>query len=223
MIRARRAVHPLERQMRTTDETTTKPSGIDGRTARRHRNRTAVLDAVADLFSEGNLTPGVHEVAERSGVSLRSVYRYFADVDELIAAAIDREVQAAGPLFTLPQPGEGPLPARIQRFCERRVALYARVRSVYRAALIRSSDQRRHCDGVDRSREQLRRQVGMMFGPELEAMPVAEAEVVAGMLDCLAQFETLEHLFAARDHDVAATTSFLTAAFNRVLLPGADA
>ena len=205
--------------MRTTEESTSGATGIDGRTARRHRNRANVLDAVNELFSEGNLTPGVHEVADRSGVSLRSVYRYFNDVDDLISAAIDREVQAAGPLFVLPQPGEGPLPERIQRFCERRIALFARIRCVYRAALIRSADQARHCDGVDRSRDQLRRQIGMMFSPELETMPADEAEIVAGMLDSLSQFDTLEHLFATRGHDPASATSFLVAAFNRVLCP----
>ena len=204
--------------MRTTEDRHTELPR-DGRSARRHRNRAAVLDAVAHLFGEGNLTPGVHEVAERSGVSLRSVYRYFADVDDLIAAAIDREMQAAADLFSMPAAGQGPTTTRILRFCERRVALFDRLRAAYRAALIRSADQRRVADGVDRSRNELTRQIGVMFAPELGDMPAAEAEVVAGMLDSLSQFDTLEHLFSTRGHDAGSATDFLVAAFSRVLLP----
>ena len=205
----------------TTTEDRTTDAPRDGRSARRHRNRAAVLDAVAHLFCEGNLTPGVHEVAERSGVSLRSVYRYFADVDDLIAAAIDREMQAAADLFSLPEAGQGPTAVRIRRFCERRVALFDRLRAAYRAALIRSTDQQRVADGVDQSRDELTRQIGVMFAPELGDMPPAEAEVVAGMLDSLSQFDTLEHLYSARRYDAGSATDFLVAAFSRVLLdPG---
>ena len=44
----------------------------DGRTARRDRNREAVLDAVLDLFADGAIAPAPAEVAARSGVSRRA-------------------------------------------------------------------------------------------------------------------------------------------------------
>ena len=88
------------------DQTTEAESRVDGRTARRDRNRLAVLDAVLELFEEGNMNPGVHEVADRSGVSLRSVYRYFEDLDELITAAIDRHLERTRPLFVIERIGE---------------------------------------------------------------------------------------------------------------------
>jgi hypothetical protein len=47
---------------------------IDGRTERRDRNRTAVLDALLDLVEEGNLAPTVPEISERCGISHRSVF-----------------------------------------------------------------------------------------------------------------------------------------------------
>ena len=62
----------------------------DGRTARRDRNREAVLDAVLELFSEDAASPAPDDVAARSGVSLRSVYRYFDDMETLIRAAMAR-------------------------------------------------------------------------------------------------------------------------------------
>src|SRR5260370_8935631 len=80
----------------------------DGRTARRDRNRLAVLDAVLELFSEGDLTPPPEAIALRSGVSLRSVYRYMSDVDDLAHAAIDRHLGRVGPLFAFAAIAEEP-------------------------------------------------------------------------------------------------------------------
>lgn len=193
---------------------------VDGRTARRDRNRAAVLDAVVDLFAEGDLTPGVHDVAERSGVSLRSVYRYFTDVDDLIAAAIDRQVAAASPYFAIADAATGSTPERIQRFCERRIELFCEVRTVYRAAVIRATDQERVSAGVERCRSQLSEQVAATFQPELDGLRDGDRRVVGGMLDALSQLETIELLFADQGHDRASAVEFLVAAFTRVLCPG---
>ena len=93
---------------------------IDGRTARRDRNRDLVLGAVIELFREHQLAPSVSEVARRSGVSLRSVYRYFDDFDALVRAAIDQHQTAIAPLRQIPDLGVGPLDERVVRraMCE---------------------------------------------------------------------------------------------------------
>jgi len=73
----------------------------DGRSARRDRNRLAVLDAVIELFSEGVLEPTPDDVAARVGLSARSVYRYFVDRDALLRAAIDRSFERVMPLYLI--------------------------------------------------------------------------------------------------------------------------
>ena len=62
----------------------------DGRIDRRLRNREAVIEATIKMFIEGEVIPAMDDVAERAGVSLRSVYRYFATRDELIRAALEQ-------------------------------------------------------------------------------------------------------------------------------------
>ena len=190
---------------------------IDGRTARRDRNRAAVLDAVIELFAQGNLTPGVHEVAERSGVSLRSVYRYFDDVDDLIAAAIDRGIEAAAHLFEATEGADAPVTDRIRAFCERRVALFTEVRTVYRAGVIRSADQPRLRARVQSSREELGLQTAKTFGPDLADRSAHERDIICDMLDALSQFDTLERLMGERGRDRADTVEFLCEAFTRIL------
>lgn len=192
-------------------------SPIDGRTARRDRNRTAVLDAVIELFSEGELNPGVHEVAGRSGVSLRSVYRYFEDVEDLVAAAIGRHIERSRHLFAMPDLGVGPKNERIARFCSRRVTLFSSVRPVYRASVVRAYNHPQLAAGIaDRERE-LRRQTGAMFAPELDELSEDRAATIRRMLDSLSQFEALDYAYRVHSHDVDQTTGYLVDAFTEVL------
>jgi len=167
---------------------------VDGRTARRDRNRLAVLDAVLELFAEGKLDPGVHDVAERSGVSLRSVYRYFEDLDELVTAAIERHLQRTRPLFDIEGLGEGPLHDRIHRFTERRMHLFDNVRVTYRASRVRAASDPRVQQDLLATQERLAWQTHEMFAPELRAMDEPVATDTGRALDLLTQFDGLEHL-----------------------------
>lgn len=197
--------------------TQTEDQRVDGRTARRDRNRVAVLDAVIELFSESNLSPGVHEVAARSGVSLRSVYRYFEDVDDLIAAAMERQIDKARPLFQMPELGEGPLPARIDRFAARRVALFEAVRDIYRASVVRLADDSQVSSGLEQVRGWMGHQTKKMFLPELDAMEPDTASVVELSLDTLTQFDSLEHLRSGRELSPDELVEYLRGAVSRLL------
>ena len=97
---------------------------LDGRTARRDRNRIAVLDVVLELFSEGEPRPSPEQVAARSGVSLRSVYRYVADRGDLIRAAIDRHLERVQPLFVIDDVPEDTTVARVEQFVRARMRGY---------------------------------------------------------------------------------------------------
>ena len=70
----------------------------DGRSARRERNRDAVLDALVELTTEGLDDPSIDDIADRAGVSYRSVYRYFRDRSEMMDEATDRAVAWIKPL-----------------------------------------------------------------------------------------------------------------------------
>ena len=58
---------------------------VAGRRARRERNRTAVIDAMFELIAEGKVPPPAEALAERAGVSVSSIFRYFDNLDELMA------------------------------------------------------------------------------------------------------------------------------------------
>ena len=94
-------------------------ASIDGRRARRDRNRETVVDAILSLYQEGNVSPSLDEIADRSGVSHRSVFRYFQDLEELYRVAIERHHAMLEPflqfnaepclLYTSPSPRDATL------------------------------------------------------------------------------------------------------------------
>ena len=53
------------------------------------RNKVIVVDAYFDLIPKGVARPTVAEVADHSGLSHRSVFRYFADKDDMARTSID--------------------------------------------------------------------------------------------------------------------------------------
>jgi len=68
---------------------TTAPPPPSLREEHAERTRARILDAVVDLVAGGAGEISVPEVARRSGVSLRTVYRYYPTRDDLLDAASD--------------------------------------------------------------------------------------------------------------------------------------
>ena len=166
----------------------------DGRTARRDRNSEAVLDTVHEMFVEGNFGPSVEEVAARSGVSLRSVYRYFQDTDDLLQRAIARRVELVGDLFALDRLGEGTRAERVQALVDQRLQLHAKLAPTIRAAMLRASESPRIAAQVSNRRDLLADQVVAHFEPELGRLDRARRAEVASCVDALCSFESLELL-----------------------------
>ncbi|MET0840080.1 MAG: TetR/AcrR family transcriptional regulator [Marmoricola sp.] len=193
---------------------------IDGRRARRHRNTDAVLDAVHALFVEGLLEPTVEDIAARSGVSLRSVYRYFPDRDQLLQAALARRLQVAEPLFHIVGLGEGSLEERIQRFADHRIELYERIAPTARAALSTSTPL--IADVVRRRRRQLAEQTSTHFAPELDVLSDDEASDVLAAVETLCQFESLEALRVQRTLSPERTRAVLVRALRALLVAPPD-
>jgi AcrR family transcriptional regulator len=173
------------------------PVEVDGRTARREANRIAVLDAVIELFTDGNFDPSPEDVARRSGVSLRSVYRYVADKEDLSRAAIGRHIERVGHLFLLPDAGAGTFGERVDRFVSARLKLYEAIAPTHRAARLRAHTNKVIRVQLQRGREQLREQLEEQFAPELGRLAARARRNTIAAADALTQIQTIDHL---REH-----------------------
>jgi AcrR family transcriptional regulator len=193
---------------------------VDGRTARRVRNREAVLDAVLDLFAEGTLEPGAAEVAERSGVSLRSVYRYFDDTDALIRSAIARNLEKLQPLFVVEDPGVGPLADRVDRMVRGRLRLYEEVAPMMRATLQQAPSNDIIRDQLALVLVRLRAQVEEMFATERRDLGDPDGDDAVAVVDVLLGFHSIEHLRLGRGFSGERTHRVLVRAVGAVLDAG---
>jgi AcrR family transcriptional regulator len=162
----------------------------DGRRLRRERNRDAVVDALLALFHEGNLQPSSVEIAERAGLSPRSLFRYFDDIDDLSRAAIERQQTAVWPLVVVELDGAEPLDDRVAAVVGARAQLFEAIGNVGRVARLRAPFQPVVAGELARGRSFLRRQLREVFAPELTAMGEEQAAGVLAALDVLCSFES---------------------------------
>ncbi len=79
---------------------------MDESVGQRQRNkeaaRTRILDAVIELMADGSPDLSHDAVAERTGISRRTIYRYFVDREALLGAASARVRELAGSRVTFP-------------------------------------------------------------------------------------------------------------------------
>ena len=190
---------------------------VDGRTARKDRNRVAVLDAVLSLFTEDNLIPSPDEVAQRSGVSLRSVYRYFADTEALLRAAIDRHLERIQPLAIIDQLGVGTFEQRLSNFLDARLRLYEAVASTARASRLRAATSELIRDQLEASRVQLRNQTGQQFAAELDQLSPKARRAAFAAVDTLTQMECIDLYRNNRQFSGAATREMLAITITQML------
>ena len=180
------------------DETTGADKTVDGRRLRRERNIAAVLDAVLEMFEEESLTPTIERAAERSGLSLRSVYRYFPDPESLTQAAIDEMWRRGQPAAHLSRIGEGPFEDRVLEFATMRVRLYEHVGHGYRAGRLHAPRSVRIREDLERTRQTLTRQFDLQFAPELEALDAGIRMARRTTGDIMSQLEAVDLLRRAR-------------------------
>jgi AcrR family transcriptional regulator len=67
----------------------------DGRRQRSERSRAQIVDAMMELVRGGDMNPSAARVAEQAGVSLRTVFRHFEEMDSLyreMTARLEEEI-----------------------------------------------------------------------------------------------------------------------------------
>ncbi len=166
----------------------------DGRRARRERNRLAVVDAMLTLYASGNLDPSSDQIAERAGLSPRSLFRYFDDIDDLVRVAVARHHDRVAPLAALDTTTAAPLDERVQRLVEQRLRLFGAIASVGTVARVRAPFQPLIAAELATARGFWREQLRQLFAPELRALGKATAAHVVASIDVLTSYESVQLL-----------------------------
>jgi AcrR family transcriptional regulator len=148
---------------------------VDGRAARAQRTRRAVVDALLELIAEGDLRASPERVVERAGVSLRTLWTNFKDLEGLYAAVDQRLIELLRESYQ-PVPPSLPLAERIEAYCRQRGRLLELAAPATRASQLRLpfSAQLRHNRAMHhrRSCDELH----TVFATELDAREPAEQD-----------------------------------------------
>ncbi len=180
--------------MRDRNSSRGEEATVDGRRLRREQGRIAVLDATIDLILAGVQPPSVDQIADQSGVSTASIYRYFSTVDELRRAGITRYLDRYNDLMAIPDIGVGGLDERVDNLVTSRLAFFETVAPISRLARQQATTSPAMSDTLERVRATLKDQLAQHFAIELDAMrPAARVERLA-VIATLTSFEGWDQL-----------------------------
>ena len=195
------------------------PSETDGRRLRRAVNREAVVDALLDLYHQGNLRPSTDDIAERAGISPRSLFRYFDDADDLAGEAVTRQLGRAIHLLPIDVDPDAPFDARTAALVDQRLRLFTALGPAAHVYRLRAPFQPRLATSLTEGRRFLRSQVRTLFAAELASMPDGRAEAALSSADVLTSFESYQLLTGDQGFDLADARSVLIDALTALLTP----
>lgn len=166
----------------------------DGRTARRDRNRAVVLDSIIELIQEGHTLPTVSEISTRSGVSHRSVFRYFDDLESLFQEAVVLAYSRFGRLAVIHGYARGDLDSRVDGIVAQRLVLFPAIAPLAKAGRRRLGVADALDEALITYLGPLRVQLSEHFAPELDAMGEAGRADVLDTLEVALSLDGYEFL-----------------------------
>jgi TetR/AcrR family transcriptional regulator of autoinduction and epiphytic fitness len=168
----------------------------DGRLARGERARGAIVDALLALIDGGDLRPSAARIAARAGVSLRSVFQHFNDVESLFAAAASRQAERLAAHVGVVA-DDGPLERRLGAFVRQRSRLLEAIAPVRRAAILTEPFSSELQGRLGAFRKLKADEVRRVFASELARRSPAARRRLQSALVAAASWNTWQ---ALRDH-----------------------
>jgi TetR/AcrR family transcriptional regulator, regulator of autoinduction and epiphytic fitness len=164
---------------------------VDGRVRRGERNRAAIVDALLGLLESGDTKPSARSIAEAAGVSVRSVFQHFDDLESLYATVVERQAERLR-RFELEIDPTTTFDERVSAFVSQRARLYEHITPVRRATLRVAHESAALQDGLKRIATRHARDVADLFATELDA--ARNATVLRAALVVATSWETWDRL-----------------------------
>lgn len=193
---------------------------VDGRNARSQRTRDAVVTALLSWLRDGNLRPTAKEIAERAGISVRSVYVHFDDLDDLFCAAATRQGEDLAAVIEV-IPTDLAFDERLRRFVDQRARAFEMVGPVKKAAALQEPFSDTLALLLKGMRRWQRDEVRRLFAHELARYPAAEREAALDAAHALSVEESWSYLRNHGDLDVDSAGAALTVGLRAILGGGA--
>lgn len=194
-------------------------ASVDGRTARKNSNRDAVVEAAMKLFEAGNKNPKMEDIAAAAGVSVRSAYRYFSNVEEITQAAAVENLAKYGALFEVENLGVGTLDERIRNLVSSRMRLFDEAHAMIAAVMAHIYEDNFIGNMLAWRLQHMYLQNLEMFSAELSRLPALESQQIAAALDGILSFDNAESMRRRLGFTSGAVADAMIYAFHRLLDP----
>ncbi|MCM0677064.1 TetR/AcrR family transcriptional regulator [Micromonospora phytophila] len=157
------------------------PGRVDGRTARAERTRAAIVEAHLALISEGDLRPTGERIAERAGISLRTLWTNFKDMETLFEASGEELLRQQDAAYRPISPAL-PLAKRVDAFCRQRARLLQLIAASARAAQMREPVSAQLHRNRLKHIARVRNEVEQLFAAELDQAGPGREQLVNALV-----------------------------------------
>jgi len=169
----------------------------------------AVLDIVRECPPNVVYLPSAAEVAARAGVSERTVFRHFADLDALFVAASSR-IRPIQEVYLDPRPDAHDVAERITELVRLRSKLYEEIAPVRRVAIYLSQTHSLVVGQLAHAYAAARAQVADVFAPELSRLDANRRLLLLDTLDLATSWASWDTLRTTQGCSVYRTRKIVT-------------
>jgi AcrR family transcriptional regulator len=192
-------------------------SAVDGRSLRRERNRQDIVNALLDLIETGETEISAALIASKAGLSERSIFRYFDDVNDLYRSVCDLAFSKEIEYALIDDAGVGSLDTKIENFVNQRVRIYTMNEKIAPAARSFAFKNPIIKNQLVVGRKLLRNQIIKHFSEELSAFDKQQQQVAVAIIDSLTTFEYYDMMRSDQKMSVQAIKSVLTESIRKAL------
>ncbi|HXD28078.1 MAG TPA: TetR/AcrR family transcriptional regulator [Arthrobacter sp.] len=189
---------------------------VDGRTARAERTRTLLVDAHLALIADGELKPTARQVTERAGVSPRTLWDHFTDMEAVMAASSRRQLEGQD-AAALPADPNRPLDQRLADYARHRAAVLEALAPLARAADVQRPFSPVLQQNLRGNLDRIRAEAERVFAPELDRFAPSARERAVLALTVAADWASWQLLRHYLDRPVEEATAVLQAAVAGIL------
>ena len=192
-------------------------SAVDGRSLRRERNRQDIVDALLGLIENGETEISAALIASKAGLSERSIFRYFDDVNDLYRSVCDLAFSKEIEIALIDDAGIGSLDTKIENFVNQRVRIYTMNEKIAPAARSFAFKNPIIKNQLVVGRKLLRTQIMKHFAEELSVFDKQQQQVAVAIIDSLTTFEYYDMMRSDQKMSVLAIKSVLTESIRKAL------
>lgn len=164
-------------------------SSPDGRRLRSERTRQSIMEAYIELLREKPEIPTAAQIAARAGISTRSIFERFVDLQGLSLATVDHAF-AMGEAQAVVRNVDGDRPTRLRSHVETRAHTCERWLPLWRVVVANQGKLEQLRDRVRFVRQAVVKRIELMYWPELGVLSPEERRDLLIALESLIDFES---------------------------------